>query len=79
MLGASSCELLIASLLLAATKGKVMMAETCYISAREDSATMKTEKVPLSKDYQYDLATMATRVNSESSMIYVCNPTTQRV
>ena len=77
MLGAGSSELLMASLLLAATKGKVMMAETCYISgrdAREDGATMKTEKVPLTKDYQYDLEAMATRVNSETSMIYVCNP-----
>jgi histidinol-phosphate aminotransferase len=77
LLGAGSSELLMGSLLMAATKGKVMMAETCYISgrdAREDGATMKIEKVPLTKDYQYDLDAMATRVNTETSMIYVCNP-----
>lgn len=77
LLGAGSSELLMASLMMAATKGKVMIAETCYISgrdAREDGATMKMDKVPLTKDYQYDLDAMATRVNSETAMIYVCNP-----
>lgn len=77
LLGAGSSELLMASLMMAATKGKVMMAETCYISgrdARDESAKMPTEKVALTKDYQYDLDAMATRVGSDTAMIYVCNP-----
>ena len=77
LLGAGSSELLMASLMMAATKGKVMMAETCYISgrdAREDGATMPMDKVPLTKDYQYDLDAMATRVGADTGMIYICNP-----
>lgn len=77
LLGAGSSELLMASLLMAANKGKVMMAETCYISgrdAREDGATMPVDKVPLTKDYQYDLDAMATRVGADTALIYICNP-----
>lgn len=77
LLGAGSSELLMASLLMAGAKGKVMMAETCYISgrdARDEGATMPTDKVPLTKDYQYDLDAMATRVGADTAMIYICNP-----
>lgn len=77
LLGAGSSELLMASLLMAGAKGKVMMAETCYISgrdAREDGATMPTQKVALTKDYQYDLEAMASSVKTDTAMIYVCNP-----
>ncbi|MCP1384661.1 pyridoxal phosphate-dependent aminotransferase [Runella salmonicolor] len=77
LLGAGSSELLMASLLMAGAKGKVMMAETCYISgrdAREDGATMPTIKVPLTKDYQYDLDAMDTRLSADTSLVYICNP-----
>jgi histidinol-phosphate aminotransferase len=35
---------------------------------------MKMDRVPLTKDYQYDLDTMSTRVNAETALIYICNP-----
>lgn len=35
---------------------------------------MPVDKVPLTKDYQYDLDAMATRVGADTALIYICNP-----
>jgi len=77
LLGAGSSELLMASLLMAAAKGNTMMAETCYISDRNtrgEDTSMPFVKIPLTKEYQYDLDAMATRVDAKTAMIYMCNP-----
>ncbi|WP_266368794.1 pyridoxal phosphate-dependent aminotransferase [Tellurirhabdus rosea] len=77
LLGAGSSELLMASLMLYGPKGKVLMADPCYISNRDDQSDnsgMQFDKVALTKDYQYDLSAMATRVDGKTSMVYVCNP-----
>lgn len=77
LLGAGSSELLMASLMLYGPKGKILMADPCYISNRDDrgdNSGLQMDKVPLTKDYQYDLEAMAPRVSSETSMVYICNP-----
>jgi len=77
LLGAGSSELLMGSLMLYGSKGKILMADPCYISNRDDqsdSSGMPFEKVALTKDYQYDLSAMAGRVDGKTSLVYVCNP-----
>jgi histidinol-phosphate aminotransferase len=77
LLGAGSSELLMASLMLYGPKGKIIMGDPCYISNRDDrgdSSGMNFEKVALTKDYQYDLDAMAPRVDTTTSMVYICNP-----
>lgn len=77
LLGAGSSELLMASLMLYGPKGKILMADPCYISNRDDQTDnngMAFDKVPLTKDYQYDLSAMDGRLNAQTSLIYVCNP-----
>ncbi|OIN59383.1 hypothetical protein BLX24_10430 [Arsenicibacter rosenii] len=77
LLGAGSSELLSASVMMAAPKGKILMADPCYISSRDDksdSSGMQLDKVALTKDYQYDLNAMAPRVSSQTSLVYICNP-----
>lgn len=77
LLGAGSSELLSASIMMAAPKGKILMADPCYISNRDDrsdNSGMQLDKVALTKDYQYDLEAMAPRVSAQTSLVYICNP-----
>jgi histidinol-phosphate aminotransferase len=77
LLGAGSSELLMASLMLYGPKGKIIMGDPCYISNRDDngdSGSMNLDKVPLTKEYQYDLDAMVPRVGANTSMVYICNP-----
>ncbi|WP_234734144.1 pyridoxal phosphate-dependent aminotransferase [Tellurirhabdus bombi] len=77
LLGAGSSELLMGSLMLYGPKGKILMADPCYISNRDDrgdNSGIAFDKVPLTTEYQYDLPAMASRVDSKTSMVYVCNP-----
>ena len=77
LLGAGSSELLSGSIMMAAPKGKILMADPCYISNRDDrsdNSGMQLDKVALTKDYQYDLEAMAPRVSAQTSLVYICNP-----
>lgn len=71
MLGAGSTQILMAAFLAYGPKGKFVVADPGYISRVKE---LDLEKVPLTKDYKHDLSAMAARVNSKSSLVYICNP-----
>ena len=72
LLGAGSSELLTASLVAYGQKGKIMVGDPCYISANDEKIPM--EKYPLTKDYQYDLETMGSKIDGSQSLVYITNP-----
>ena len=73
LLGAGSSELLAAGIN-AYAKGKIMLAQTCYISDGM-MGDFPMEKVPLTADFHYDLDAMAAKADPAiHSLIYVCNP-----
>lgn len=72
LLGAGSSELLTASMVAYGLKGKIICGDPCYISGNEEKIPM--EKVPLTKDYQYDLDAIAGRLNGSQSLVYITNP-----
>jgi histidinol-phosphate aminotransferase len=72
LLGAGSSELLTASMVAYGLKGKIICGDPCYISGNEEKIPM--EKVPLTKDFQYDLDAIAGRLNGSQSLVYITNP-----
>lgn len=72
LLGAGSSELLTASLVAYGAKGKVICADPCYISSNDERVPM--EKVPLTKDFQYDLEAISSKLNGAQSLVYITNP-----
>ncbi|MFC0184553.1 aminotransferase class I/II-fold pyridoxal phosphate-dependent enzyme [Pseudarcicella hirudinis] len=72
LLAAGSSELLTASMIAYGAKGKIICADPCYISGNEERIPM--EKVPLTKDFQYDLSAIAGRLNGSQSLVYITNP-----
>ena len=72
--GAGSSELLAAGINAYAPKGKVLLADPCYISDGM-LGNFPMEKIPLTADYQYDLDAMAAKVDpAVHSLVYICNP-----
>jgi histidinol-phosphate aminotransferase len=72
LLGAGSSELLTASMVAYGMKGKIICGDPCYISGNEEKIPL--EKVPLTKEYQYDLDAIAGRLNGSQSLVYITNP-----
>jgi histidinol-phosphate aminotransferase len=73
LLGAGSSELLAAGIN-AYAKGKIMLAQTCYISDGM-MGEFPMDKVALTADFHYDLDAMATKADPAiHSLVYVCNP-----
>jgi len=74
-LGCGSSELLSASLMHFGQKGKILLADPCYISGNDDRYGIGMDKVPLTKDHQYDLDAMAAKADPAiHSLVYICNP-----
>ena len=74
-LGCGSSELLSASLMHFGQKGKILMADPCYISGNDERYGIGTDKVKLTADHQYDLDAMAAKVDpAVHSLVYICNP-----
>ncbi len=71
MLGAGSTEILLAAFLAYGPKGKFVVADPGYISRVKE---LDLVKVPLTDSYHHDLEAMALRVDSATSLVYVCNP-----
>jgi len=76
-LGAGSTEIL--DLILqytASKKGNFIMAETTfdYWTAPYEKLGLKKITVPLTKDKKHDLPAMLKAIDSETKMIYICNP-----
>ncbi len=72
--GAGSSELLAAAVNAYSPKGKILLAETCYISDGM-MGDFPMEKIPLTADYQYDLDAMAAKADPAlHSLVYICNP-----
>lgn len=71
LISAGSSQILLAAFLAYGNKGKFLVADPGYISRMGE---IDMEKVPLNKEHQHDLGEMEKRVNSETSMVYICNP-----
>ncbi|RKR11037.1 histidinol-phosphate aminotransferase [Flavobacterium sp. 90] len=76
-LGAGSTEILDLVLQYTASKkGNFIMAETTfdYWTAPYEKLGLKKITVPLTKDKKHDLPAMLKAIDSETKMIYICNP-----
>ncbi|WP_316636271.1 histidinol-phosphate transaminase [uncultured Flavobacterium sp.] len=76
-LGAGSTEILDLVLQYTASKkGNFIMAETTfdYWTAPYEKLRLKKIMVPLTKDKKHDLPAMLKAIDSETKMIYICNP-----
>ncbi len=73
LLGAGSTELLLATLLNFSTQGSILCADPCYISGDKNDR-MPLQKIPLTKDYQYDLQAMEASITDKTKLVYICNP-----
>jgi histidinol-phosphate aminotransferase len=76
-LGAGSTEILDLVLQYTASKkGNFIMAETTfdYWTAPYEKLGLKKTTVPLTKDKKHDLPAMLAAIDSDTKMIYICNP-----
>lgn len=77
LLGAGSTEILDLVLQYTALKkGNFILAETTfdYWTAPYEKLGLKKIAVPLTKDKKHDLTAMLKAINSDTKMIYICNP-----
>jgi histidinol-phosphate aminotransferase len=77
LLGAGSTEILDLVLQYSAlSKGNFIMAETTYDYWTDPSEKLGLKKitVPLTKDKKHDLTAMLKAIDSDTKMIYICNP-----
>ena len=77
LLGAGSSEILgLTSLLVSSTKGNIITAEPSYRYWNEqaESFGLQFKRVPLANDKTHDLTGMMSAIDSNTRMIYVCNP-----
>lgn len=77
LLGAGSTEILDVVLQYSALqKGNFIMAETSYDywTASSDKLGIKKITVPLTQDKKHDLTAMLKAIDSDTKMIYICNP-----
>ncbi len=72
----SSPILLAASLFYAKGGGEIISADPSYNDLPSDAEKhgAKWIKVPLTSDYKIDLAAMDAKINSNTALIYICNP-----
>jgi histidinol-phosphate aminotransferase len=74
-LGCGSSELLSAAMMYFGQKGKILMADPCYISGGDERYGIGADKVKLTADFQYDLDAMAAKADpAVHSLVYICNP-----
>jgi histidinol-phosphate aminotransferase len=77
LLGAGSTEILgIVGMYAAMQRGNLVTADTTFQTCirMAERNGMQVIKVPLTQDKKYDLAAMASRLNNETRLIYICNP-----
>ena len=77
LLGAGSTEILDLVLQYAAlSKGNFILAETTfnYWTAPSEKLGIKKITVPLTQDKKHDLTAMLAAIDSETKMVYLCNP-----
>lgn len=77
LMGAGSSELLgLTSLLVSSTKGNIITAEPSYRvwNGQAESFGLQFKRVSLTNDKIHDLAGMMSAMNTDTRMMYVCNP-----
>src|SRR6185436_2083667 len=77
LFGAGSSEFLgLVSLLVSSTKGKIITAEPSYRvwNGQAESFGSVFKRIPVATDKTLDLSAMLSVIDSDTRMIYVCNP-----
>jgi histidinol-phosphate aminotransferase len=77
LFGAGSSEFLgLVSLLVSATKGKIITAEPSYRvwSGQAESFGLGFKRIPVASDKKLDLTAMMSAIDGEARLMYVCNP-----
>ena len=77
LFGAGSSEFLgLVSLLVASTKGNIITAEPSYRvwSGQAGSFGLRFNRIPVANDKTLDLSAMMSAIDSDTRMMYVCNP-----
>lgn len=77
LLGAGSTEILgIVGMYAAAAKGNLVTADTTFQTCTRvaERNGMQIIKVPLTQDKKYNLEALASKLNNETRLIYICNP-----
>lgn len=77
LLGAGSTEILgLVATYAALAKGNVVTAETTFQTCTRvaERNGMQIIRVPLTQDKKYDLASLASKLNNETRLVYICNP-----
>lgn len=77
LLGAGSSELLgLTSLLVSGTKGHVITADPAYRvwNSQAEAFGLQFKRIPLAVDKTHDLAAMLSAMDTQTRMVYVCNP-----
>lgn len=77
LMDAGSSPLLLAAAMFYGKNGaEILTADPTYNSLPADAETLgaKWVKVPLTADYQFDLDALEAKVNSNTGLVYICNP-----
>jgi histidinol-phosphate aminotransferase len=77
LMDAGSSPLLLASAMFYGKNGaEILTGDPTYNSLPADAETLgaKWIKVPLTADYQFDLDAIEAKVNSNTGLVYICNP-----
>lgn len=77
VLGAGSSEILnLVALYCSKKSGNLIIAETTfdYWTITAENAGLKKTAIPLTADKKHDLTAMLNAINSETKLIYICNP-----
>ena len=77
VLGAGSSEILnLAALYCSKKSGNLIIAETTfdYWTVTAENAGLKKIAIPLTADKKHDLAAMLNAIDSDTKMVYICNP-----
>ena len=77
LLGAGSSEFLgLVPLMVSSTKGNIVTAEPSYKIwyGQADSFGLSVKKIPLTNEKKLDLGAMTSAMDSDTRMVYVCNP-----
>jgi histidinol-phosphate aminotransferase len=77
LMDAGSSPLLLASAMFYGKNGaEILTGDPTYNSLPSDAETLgaKWIKVPLTADYQFDLDAIEAKVNSNTGLVYICNP-----
>jgi histidinol-phosphate aminotransferase len=75
-LGAGSTEVMTTLIHLYGVKGKTLVADPTYFDFvwYAERVECPLQFIPLNENFEHDLKAMETRINPETSLVYICNP-----